>query len=211
MNIIDLSYTISENMPVYPGTEPPKFEVPVSLEKEGFLEKKITFFSHTGTHIDAPAHILPGARTLDQLEVTNFTGSGFVIDLSACAGQVIETEILQPFEDYLKNIDFALLYSGWGRYWGEKKYFQNYPVLSKGAAEWLCRFDLKGIGIDMISVDRTGSKKLPIHHILLNNNLIIIENLNNLHRLVNKNLTLFALPLKIDHADGAPARVIALH
>ena len=53
MRIIDLTHPISEDMPVYPGTEPPIFETGCSIEEAGFLEKKITLYSHTGTHIDA--------------------------------------------------------------------------------------------------------------------------------------------------------------
>jgi kynurenine formamidase len=54
-------------MPVYPGTEPPEFLVPCTIAVDGFTEKKLTLYSHTGTHMDAPAHILEGAPTLDHL------------------------------------------------------------------------------------------------------------------------------------------------
>ena len=63
-------------MTVFPGTEPPVFEVGSAIETDGFEEKKITMFSHTGTHMDAPAHIIPGARKLDQFPIEKFCGQG---------------------------------------------------------------------------------------------------------------------------------------
>ena len=62
MLTVDLTHIIHPDMPVYPGTEQPVFEAGTSLEIEGFLEKKISFFSHTGTHMDAPAHIIKNAK-----------------------------------------------------------------------------------------------------------------------------------------------------
>ena len=38
MKVIDLTHTISEVMPVYPGTEPPKLETANTYEKDGFRE-----------------------------------------------------------------------------------------------------------------------------------------------------------------------------
>ena len=76
---VDLTHVIHPKMPVYPGTEPPVFGEGTSLEKEGFLEKKISFFSHTGTHMDAPAHIIPLGKTLDVLHVNTFSGEALCL------------------------------------------------------------------------------------------------------------------------------------
>ncbi|KJS87183.1 MAG: hypothetical protein JM58_05095 [Peptococcaceae bacterium BICA1-8] len=56
MKVIDLSHTIHTAMPFFPGTEPPIFEQANTLEKDGFIENKLTIYSHTGTHVDVPAH-----------------------------------------------------------------------------------------------------------------------------------------------------------
>ena len=210
MQVIDLSHTISPDMTVYPGTEPPIFETPVSIEDDGFLEKKITLFSHTGTHVDAPAHMRPGAFTLDMMGVDNFAGAGFVIDVSRQQDKIIKKDTLLPFEEQLYQMDFSLIYSGWSDFWADERYFRNYPVLSEEAVNWICTFNLKGIGIDMISVDPIDSPQMPVHQALFKHNLIIIENLTNLTSLVNKDFTFFCLPLKIDTADGAPTRAVAL-
>lgn len=62
MKIVDLSHTISPDMPAYPGTEQPIFKIGRTIENDGFLEKEITLYSHTGTHIDAPAHLIKGLK-----------------------------------------------------------------------------------------------------------------------------------------------------
>jgi len=74
MKIIDLTHSISPNMPVYPGTEPPVFITGCSIDDISFLEKKITLYSHTGTHMDAPAHLIKGSKTLDLLPIEHFYG-----------------------------------------------------------------------------------------------------------------------------------------
>lgn len=210
MQIIDLSHTISPDMPVYPGTAPPLFETPVSIEKDGFLEKKITVFSHTGTHVDAPAHMRVGGKTLDEMSIDNFVGPGILVDITASQSGIIEKKTLLPFEGRLKKSDFILIYSGWSKYWGSETYFRDYPVLSAEAVTWISGYDLKGIGVDMISVDPVDSSDMQNHQVLFKQEMIIIENLTNLTSIVNKNFTFSCLPLKIDMADGAPTRAAAI-
>lgn len=69
MKIIDLTHTISENMPVYPGTERPKLEVANTYEESGFKETLLTMFSHTGTHMDSPAHLFEKRTTLETIHI----------------------------------------------------------------------------------------------------------------------------------------------
>ena len=76
MNVIDLSHTVSPDITVYPGTEPPRFEVPRTIEQDGFTEKIITMYSHAGTHVDAPGHIIAGGMTLDEMPVERFIEIG---------------------------------------------------------------------------------------------------------------------------------------
>lgn len=64
MRIFDLTHTISEQMPVYPGTEPPVLSPANSYERDGFKETRLCMFSHTGTHIDPPAHLFAGKKNV---------------------------------------------------------------------------------------------------------------------------------------------------
>jgi kynurenine formamidase len=211
-NIIDLSRTISEDMPIYPGTEQPVIINPCTIDGCGFAEKKITLYSHTGTHMDAPSHILKGAPCLEDLGLRHFIGSGFMIDLSRCTigSHSIELSDLMTFKNILERKEFILLHTGWGKYWGKDDYFKGYPILTKEAANWLASFELKGIGIDMISIDSPDTIEMQIHKIFLGKNTVIIENLANLTELAGKDFTLSCFPLKIDHSDGSPVRAVAI-
>ncbi len=210
MKTIDLSHTISTGMAVYPGTEPPEFSDQCTIDSDGFYEKKITMFSHTGTHIDAPSHILKKAKSLDKLPISSFTGKAYVLDFSHLQKTVITYQDMACYKPLLKKSDFILLYTGWYQKWGESAYFKNFPVLSTEAATWIAEFSLKGIGVDTISVDRTDIRSFPIHRIFLEKNILIIENLTALEELLNIDFTLFCFPLKIENSDGAPARAVAL-
>ncbi len=211
-HVVDLSRTISEDMPVYPGTEQPVITNPCTIEQCGFAEKKITLYSHTGTHMDAPLHILTDAPSLEDLGVNHFIGSGVVIDLSrnVIKNRSIELSELMPYKDILKIKDYVLLHTGWGKYWGENEYFKGYPVLTRDAAVWLAGFKLKGVGIDMISIDQPETTDMEIHKIFLSRNIVIIENLSNLSELAERSFIFCCFPLKLINSDGSPVRAIAV-
>jgi kynurenine formamidase len=210
MKIIDLSHPISPNMPVYPGTEPPVFISGSNIDDVGFLEKKITMYSHIGTHIDAPAHIIKGAKTLDQLSIEHFFGKAFLLNLTTRKKKSIDIDELEPHQDSIRNSDFILLNTGWSQLWGSNSYFQNYPILSSEAASWLSNFNLKGVGMDTISADEGNSQDFPIHKIFLSHNIVIIENLTNLNALPASHFMFSCFPLKIAQADGSPVRAVAI-
>ena len=209
MQLIDLSHTLEAGMPCYPGTPAPVFQSLASLETEGFVEQLITFSSHTGTHIDLPSHILSRGLSLDAFALEQFTGSGVVIDLRSAAGGIITKEMLHPFQPLLLQSDFLLLCSGWSRYWGTSDYYEGYPVLTSDAACWLAGFNLKGIGVDMISLDAHDSVDFPIHHLLLQSGMILIENLADLAPLLHRSFIIACFPLKIFRAEASPVRALA--
>ncbi|NTU45035.1 MAG: cyclase family protein [Chlorobiaceae bacterium] len=210
MRVIDLSHTIEPGMPVYPGTPEPEFQPLATLDKEGFSEQLITLSSHTGTHIDLPSHILSEMTTPDVFAVEQFAGKGVVMDVRDAAGGVISKELLKPFSALIGSCDFLLLSSGWSDYWGRPDYFKGYPALSVEAAHWLTEFDLKGIGVDMISVDLPDAVDLPVHRRVLGKGIVLIENLTALSSLPDSPFTFCAFPLKIAGAEASPIRAVAL-
>ena len=210
MKVIDLSHSIRAGMPVYPGTEPPTFSTPCTIAQNGFTERKITLYSHTGTHIDAPAHIIPGAKTLGQLNIDHYFGRACMLDLTSVKEGTIDIADLKPYEDLMGKNDFVLLHTGWSELWDKGGYFEGYPLLSTKAATWISKFSLKGLGIDMISIDREGTSDFPVHRILLEQNILIIENLTNLQGLPRVGFSFSCLPLKFENADGSPVRAVAV-
>lgn len=210
MKIIDLTHTIYSNMPVFPGTEQPIFIKANTLEKNGFQESKITMYSHTGTHIDAPAHMLSNGPYLDNLDIAHFIGNATILDFSNSNIKLIDIDSLKPYEEKIKNVEFIIIKTGWSKFWGHKKYFESFPSLSEDSARWLSQFNLKGIGIDAISIDDIDSTTFAVHKILMPKNIIIIENLTNLDSICSENFILSILPLKNKDADGSPVRAISI-
>ena len=201
MKYIDLTHTIENNMPVYPGTASLEMIPANTIEKDGFREKVITFCSHTGTHMDAPSHMLQQGNNLDDYDCSKFIGKALLIAIEA-------EEDIKDYVNQLKTVDFVIFKTGWSNYWGQVKYFANYPCIRKETTEYLVGFDLKGIGFDAISIDPIDSK-FENHYIVFENDMVIIENLKNLDAIEQDIFELIVLPLNIEAADGSPIRAIA--
>lgn len=208
MTIIDLTHPIQPDISTYPGDLAPVITATATIDRDGYQAHCLTITTHTGTHIDAPAHLLPQARTLDQFPASHFQGRALVVDCQTVSGEISRSYLesrLAPQE-----ADFILLLTGWDRYWRRAAYLGGYPVLTLEAAEWLTSFSLKGIGLDTISIDHPNSAQLPNHRCFLSKGIVIIENLTNLAAIPGPACQLYCLPLLISASDGAPARVIAI-
>ncbi len=208
MKIIDLSHRIEVGMPVYPGTAPPELTRPFELDKDGFAETKISVLSHTGTHMDAPAHIIAGGITLDRMPVSAFYGRAICIE-SVSGRQEITKEDLMAFESGIQAADFVFFRTGWSRLWGQTGYFEGYPALTAEAAVYLNDFTLKGVGFDTISADAPQAHDFTIHKIILGKNRIIIENLTHLDQLPPVLFSTACFPLHFSNSDGSPVRAVA--
>ena len=210
MKLLDLSHEMHSQMPVYPGLEKPRFDNEYTLEKNGFREKKLTIYSHTGTHMDAPAHMLKEGATLDQYGIDYFVGKAVVIDLTNINSDKINIYDIKIYEELIAAVDYLVINTGCHKYWGEDSYFKSFPALSIEAAEWLLNFNLRGIAVDTISIDNIDSTSFPIHNMLFNKGLIVVENLTNLDAVGNNIFILSCIPLKLKDADGSPIRAAAI-
>ncbi len=211
MRVIDLTHTIRETMPVYPGTETPRLLPANSYEKDGFKETKLTIFTHTGTHVDPPAHLYPDRITLDQFPPEHFLGTALVIDCRELqAGEAITMQHLQKYGDLLHHAEFLLFNTGWDSYWGTEDYFGDYPCIDEDVLDYILGGTYKGIGVDVIGLDPIADENLTRHKKLFQSRDILnIENLKDLHQ-CPRGLFLFGcFPLKIENCDGAPVRAMA--
>jgi arylformamidase len=208
--VIDLTHPLAAGMPFYPGTEPPAFSEAYSVAEHGYAELRLTMLTHTGTHVDAPAHMLAAGQTLDDYPAGWFVGRATVIDVAQVQGGVIEQADLEPHRDALAGLDHVLLHTGWSARWGQASYYDGYPVLSEEAARWLVASGLRGVGVDAVSVDAAGSTSFAVHRVLLESGLVIVENLTGLELLRGRTFLFCCLPLKITGADGAPVRAVAM-
>ncbi len=211
MKVIDLTHVIHEDMQVFPGTEPPRLSVGNTLEKDGFRETALFLFSHTGTHMDTPAHMLEGAAELDKLPVSTFCGRAAVIP---CLGGKITMEEINACRDMADKAEFIIFHTGWDKYWGKEEYFGTFPVPEAQVIQYAINTGKKGVGIDCMSVDPMDidptKEEMPNHFMLFRAGKVIVENLCNLDEASGKMVDFFALPLKYRDADGAPVRAIAI-
>jgi kynurenine formamidase len=208
MTIVDLTHALAPDMPVYPGSPAPEIRQATTVARDGFAEKQFSMLSHTGTHIDAPAHMLEGAPTLDRLGAGHFLGTARVLDVAGRPG--IGLDQLQAHGEELEGLDYLLFHTGWSSRWGRSDYFTGFPVLAPEATRWLCGRGLKGIGFDAISADPVGSETFPNHLALFRAGLVIVENLTGLAPLVGRRFSFSCLPLAFQEADGSPVRAIAI-
>ena len=109
MKIIDLSHTIAKTTPVFPGSEKPQLATVASYEKDGYRETLIRMYSHTGTHIDPPAHVYEKGLTLDALPLTQFIGQAIVIDCRHVKpGELITMKEVNEAGEEVESADFLL-------------------------------------------------------------------------------------------------------
>ena len=206
MKVYDLTHTIKNDMPVYPGTEQPQLTTACTIEEAGYRETLLHMFSHTGTHMDAPAHMLLDGAPLDSYGTDKFTGTAVVVD---CRGETdISLPLLQRYD--LDGVDFVLFCTEWDKKWGSPEYYEGFPCLTADAAAHLASLPLKGVGEDTISLDPCGSADFPNHITLLRADFVNTENLRGLDALIGRRFTFVTLPLKFENSDGCSCRAIAM-
>lgn len=210
MKAIDLSHTINELMPVFPGSEKPQLTTVASYEKDGYRETLIHMYSHTGTHIDPPAHVYEKGLTLDALPLTQFIGQAIIIDCTHLKpGDPITMKEVGGAGEDVENADFLLFNTGWNKFWGSEEYFGDYPCIDDEVLDFILLGKYKGIGFDVMGIDPISDVSLHRHKKLLEHNIVIVENLTNLDQCGAGLFNFSCFPLKIKSADGAPTRAVA--
>lgn len=211
MKVIDLTHTIKEDMPVYPGTDTPKFLQANSYEEDGFKETLLQMYTHTGTHMDPPAHLFAGRTTLDQFPAEQFIGKALVINCCDLReGEAITMNALHKYGDKVHKADFLLFNLGWDKRWGTKSYFGDYPCIDDEVLRFIIQEGYKGIGFDVIGLDPIADVHLTRHKKLFQTcDMVNIENLKNLELCGDDLFWFCCLPLKLENCDGSPIRAIA--
>jgi arylformamidase len=192
--IIDISRPIGPDTPVWPG-DPPVAVEPVARVEDGDPGvSRLTLGTHTGTHVDPPAHFLPGAATVDALPLDVLVGPALVVDLSD--GGPIDADRLASTG---LGDDVSRLVCRTGAAEG---------ALTTDGARWLVERGVRLVGVDTLSIEpATGT--YPVHRILLGSGVVIVEGLD-LSTVAPGRYRLVCLPLRIALGDGAPARAILI-
>jgi arylformamidase len=94
-------------------------------------------------------------------------------------------------------------------HWQDGKFYEEFVYLQPDGAEFLVERRVRLVGIDYLSIDKFKSESYPTHMILLTKNILVIEGLN-LKNVPPGEYMLYALPLNLQDAEGAPGRVILI-
>ena len=202
MKLIDLTQTIQNNMPVYPGAPETKLTQSARIDQGGYNDHNLTINMHTGTHIDAPSHMLIDGKQITDFPLSKFISTGIMLD--ARGKKIIDASIIESKKIPTKSI--VLIYTGQDKKFRKQEYYHDYPVIEKSLAKKLVEAKINMVGIDSPSPDKF---PFDIHKIFFKNDIMIIENLTNLEQLLEiPKFQIIALPIKCE-TDGAIARVIA--
>ncbi len=196
MHLYDLSLPLDAQTPVYPGD--PRFKMrPVArMDSDGYCLSHLEMGSHTGTHIDAPCHCIPGGLALDAYPLARFYLTAAVLEVDSLDSLRMEDVVTVE-----RNVQ-ALLF----------KYRNRSPRgecegLSRRAAERIVDAGRLLVGVESLSVDAAQDHDLPIHRLLLEHNVLILENICLLD-VPPAIYRLMCFPLPIAGADGGPCRAV---
>ena len=213
MKVIDLTLTISEEIPTFPGSPQPNFINWETLEKDGYNLELLFLSSHTGTHIDAPYHFLKKGQKIHQIVTRRLVTEAILIKIRKGANQSITKTDIQKFEKKYGRIDdgsTVIFHTGWQKNLKKESYFLKNPGLAVSAAKYLASKKINLVGIDSPSIDLGKDSKFSVHHILANSGILIVENLANLEKINSEMFHLIVAPLKLKNATGSPVRAMAL-
>jgi len=205
MKVHDISLTVRARMPVYPGESTPLLEPTSQMERgDSYNVSRLTISTHTGTHIDAPRHFLPGGASVDQIPVDALVGPALVVEMP------VEQEITAA------NLEAAAIPSGTerllfktrnSRLLDDEDFRRDFVYLTLDAARWLVEQGVRLLAIDYLSVEQMDAEPNVVHQTLLRAGVVIVEGAD-LRQVAPGPYLLACLPLKIEGADGSPVRAV---
>lgn len=209
--IVDLSWEVTKDTPIYPGDPEPSITVATTLEKEGYNLFTVVTGTQTGTHVDAPYHFSNGGATIDQMELDFFIGEAVVIRVTdKKADEQITMADVRPYADKIKPGTIVLFNTNWYKKLGTEEFF-HHPYLAGEVAEFLVEKGVRFVCSDTINVDQTGGTEFPVHDLFSEKRLMIGENWAYFDKIdFEENLVVAAFPMKLVGCDGSPVRAVAM-
>ena len=207
MKLHDVSILISEDMPIWPNDPGISMELTSSLARgDSANVTRLNMGVHTGTHIDAPFHFEPNGATIDKLPLEVLIGPCRVFEIPEINEAIGLGDLEKLDFDHHIRVLFKTRNSNWWKN-GETMFQKDFVYMHLEGARFLIDRGIKLVGIDYLSIEQFGSPDHATHHLLLRNDVVILEGLN-LSRISSGDYELIALPPKLKGADGAPARVV---
>lgn len=205
MPIYDISVPLRSAMPIFPGDV--AFElIPMLRIADGKVcnLSQLRIGTHTGTHLDAPWHFNEQGQRIDELDLSRLIGPAYVADLR---GQAVVTAESLEAASIPADCSRLLLRTDNETLWAQAYFQGEFVSLAPDAARWIVERGIDLVGIDYLSVEQYGAPKPEAHWTLCGASKLIVEGLN-LTDIPAGTYELICLPLKIEGADGSPARAL---
>ena len=204
MKLYDATLPIQKGMVTFPG-DPPFEMQPYFQRSKGdpFDLALLSRGTHLGTHVDPPAHYLDGGATVDEIPLEALVGPGVVLDMrgkSQVDRQALEEASIEDHTRILLKTDNGPLLL-------DPSFRKDYAHLTEDGARYLVERKVCLVGIDYLSIERYNNPGAPVHHILLESGVVVVEGVH-LLEIPPGPYEILCLPLPIKGADGAPARLI---
>ena len=207
MKIYDITNTISAETPIYkgdPGVDITSFKAIARGDSANVSH--IACGVHTATHVDAPNHFIEGGRRVHELDLEKLTGPCRVIHM---ADDVVGIKPEHVGE--ISGVSRVLFKTRNSAFWNEPElgFRSDFSYLTPETANYLVEKSIVLVGIDYLSIEKSGSPDHPVHITLLKNEVVILEGVD-LRQIPPGDYELICLPLKYDGStgDGSPARTI---
>jgi arylformamidase len=202
----DLTANISEKIVTFPGDPHYQSEEVCSLAHGSQYHLCCMHLgNHTGTHIDFPSHVIQGGKTSSDFPIEVLIGSGLIIEVPDSEKTITRSFVAE--QSILPN-DFIFFKTSNSKLFKQAKFSDKYVYIEPEAAEELVKNGVKIVGIDYFSVDRYEAEDLPVHKLLLSNDILIVEGLE-LNHVPAGRYKIYIMPINIAAMDGLPARVVA--
>lgn len=205
MKIFDISWPLFNGMTAYKDRHVVEIKATKTFEQDGVRESLITFGSHSGTHIDAPAHFLKDGKSLEEINPLQCVGPATVIDMTHIERCITAEDLnvisLEPRKIVLfktKNSELRV----------DERFDHDFIYVDATAAQWLVEHRVQAVGVDYLGIERAQSEH-ETHHILLEHKIAIVEGLRLAHVPAGEYF-MWCLPLNIPGIDAVPARAVLI-
>ncbi|TKD72018.1 cyclase family protein [Pseudalkalibacillus hwajinpoensis] len=199
MKMYDVSAPIYNGMAVYKNKEEKQPEI--TTKTNGHVtESRLSLDVHTGTHVDAPLHMMNDGATFETINMEDLVGQAKVIDVTNVKGAISDKDI--ESED-IQEGDFILFKS---QNSFEEEFNFDFVFVGEDAARYLAERNIRGVGVDGLGIERSQPEH-PTHRSLFEKDVIIMEGLR-LEDVAAGQYFMVAAPLKLQGTDASPARVL---
>lgn len=203
---LDVTVPIRPAMPLYPGDPPVLLRRVADLARGDLCTlSAVDFGLHTGTHVDAPAHFIPGGPGIESIRPEVLVGPAWVVEATQIGTALIDAAALAAL-DIPAGVRRVLFRTRSSALWANDAFSPDYVALAPDAARALVARGVALVGVDAPSVAALDDPA-PVHRILLAAGVVVLEGLD-LRSVPPGPCELIALPLLVPGADGAPARVL---